>query len=67
MGLTPLKRMRHERGIKQWRLAQMVGVDQSTLSKYEQGYKRPNAWVRHKISEILKADVDALFPEQQDA
>ena len=63
--LTPLKLKRMERGIRQWRLASLVGISQTELSYYEQARRRCPADLRHKIAEILECSVDVLFPSEQ--
>ena len=63
--LTPLKRVRQEKGIRQFRLAQFAKISQSVLSKFELGYERPNADVRYILAKILEVNVDIVFPHEQ--
>ena len=62
--LTPLKLRRMEKGIKQWRLASLIGISQTELSYYEQARRRCPADLRYKIAKILETPVDKLFPEE---
>ncbi len=67
MAVTALKLARVASGIKQWRLASMVGVRASDLSNMEAGRLRVPANLRHKLAEILDKSVEALFPEYQES
>ena len=64
--LTPLKKVRMEKGIKQWRLASLIGIHPQELSNYEVGRRHCPADVRYKIAEILGASVDELFPNEKE-
>ena len=35
--ITPLKKLREARGLKQTRVAELIGIDQSTLARIEAG------------------------------
>lgn len=48
-------------GIRQNRLAQMLGMDETALSKIINGYREPGAELRRHIAGILKEDEDWLF------
>ena len=48
-------------GIRQNRLAKMVGIDEAHLSKIVNGFREPNADLRTQIAEILHCDPDWLF------
>jgi len=63
--LTPLKRIRMEKGIKQWRLANLIGIHPQELSNFEVGRRRCPANLRHKIADILGVSVESLFPNEQ--
>lgn len=65
--LTQLKIERMRIGVKQWRLASLVGVSQAELSYYELGRRRCPADLRHKIAKVLEVSVDELFPAGFDA
>lgn len=48
-------------GIRQNRLAQMLGIDESMLSRIVNGFREPNPQVRSKIAELLQSDEAWLF------
>lgn len=48
-------------GITQDQLAEKLGVDRSTVTKWELGKSYPRASLLPKISEILGCTVDELF------
>lgn len=64
--LTPLKRVRMEKGIKQWRLASLVGIHPQELSNFEVGRRRCPANLRYKIASVLDVSADEIFPQEQD-
>jgi transcriptional regulator with XRE-family HTH domain len=63
-GVTELKMERTRFGIKQWRLASLVGISQTELSHYESGRRRCPADLRRKIANVLSTTPDKLFPEE---
>jgi len=48
-------------GIRQNRLAQMLGVDETALSKIANGFREPTAELRSQIAAVLNADESWLF------
>jgi transcriptional regulator with XRE-family HTH domain len=48
-------------GIRQNRLAQMLGVDETMLSRIMNGFREPNQQMRIKIAELLGCDEAWLF------
>ena len=48
-------------GIRQNRLAQMLGVDETMLSKVINGYRAASPELRGKIAGILQSDEEWLF------
>jgi transcriptional regulator with XRE-family HTH domain len=48
-------------GIRQNRLAQMLGMDATMLSKIVNGFREPTQPVRAKIAALLHSDPDWLF------
>ena len=48
-------------GVRQNRLAQMLNVDETLLSKVINGYREPNGELRRRIAELLGADEQWLF------
>jgi transcriptional regulator with XRE-family HTH domain len=53
-------------GIRQNRLAQLVGVHESLLSKIINGFRQPDAEVRARIAAALQTDERWLFANQVD-
>jgi transcriptional regulator with XRE-family HTH domain len=54
-------------GIRQNRLAQMLNVDETLLSKVINGYREPNVELRRRIAELLDADEQWLFERSRQA
>jgi len=48
-------------GLRQNRLAQMLGIDQTLLSKIVNGFRNPDEALRVKIAAILDSDEQWLF------
>ena len=48
-------------GIRQNRLAQMLGIDQTLLSKIVNGFRVPDEALRAKIAALLGSDEQWLF------
>jgi transcriptional regulator with XRE-family HTH domain len=48
-------------GIRQNRLAQMLGMDESLLSRIVNGFREPSHQVKTKIAELLQSDEAWLF------
>jgi DNA-binding XRE family transcriptional regulator len=65
MAWTKLKEERNRMGMRQYRLASLVGISSTELNYYENGRKRCPANLRYKIAEILEKPVDVLFPIEQ--
>jgi DNA-binding XRE family transcriptional regulator len=61
--VTALKMERTRSGMKQWRLASLVGISQTELSHYESGRRRCPADIRRKIADVLSTVPEKLFPE----
>ena len=62
--VTQLKMERTKSGVRQWRLASLVGISQSELSCYESGRRRCPADLRYKIANVLSTTPEQLFPEE---
>ena len=56
-----LKLCIYETGIRQNRLAQMVGIDEAVLSKIINGFREPTSTQRRCIAECLQKDERWLF------
>ena len=48
-------------GLRQNRLAQMLGIDQTLLSKIVNGFRAPDQAMRAKIAAVLHSDEEWLF------
>ena len=48
-------------GIRQNRLAQMLGMDETMLSKIINGFREPHAEVKSRIAKLLESDEAWLF------
>jgi transcriptional regulator with XRE-family HTH domain len=48
-------------GIRQYRLAQMLGMDEALLSKIVNGLRQPSPEIREKIASLLHSDEHWLF------
>jgi transcriptional regulator with XRE-family HTH domain len=48
-------------GIRQNRLAQMLGVDETMLSKVINGFRAASPELRERIADILQSDEEWLF------
>lgn len=51
-------------GIRQNRLAQSLGIDETMLSKIVNGFRQPSAEMRGKIALLLKSDEQWLFARE---
>jgi len=49
----------------QYRVAQMIGVPHTTLSKFIAEIQKPTEEQKSKLSEILGKPVDTLFPTKR--
>jgi DNA-binding XRE family transcriptional regulator len=65
--VTELKVKRVKSGIKQYRLAQLLGISPTELSLYEQGRRHCPTDVRYRIARILECDIDSVFPKNKEA
>jgi len=52
-------------GIRQNRLAKMLEVDETVLSKVVNGFREPSAGLRLRIAQALESDVEWLFESQE--
>ena len=50
-------------GIRQNRLAQILDVDETVLSRIVNGFRVPNATIRQRIASLLECDENWLFEE----
>jgi len=52
-------------GIRQNRLAKLIGIDEAHLSKIINGFREPSGNLRELIAEVLNSDPDWLFQKIQ--
>ena len=52
-------------GIRQNRLAQLVGIHETMLSKIVNGFREPKASIRSRIAALLQSDEEWLFAREQ--
>ncbi len=53
-------------GIRQNRLAQMLEMDETTLSRIVNGYRTPSDQLKAAIATLLRCDADWLFQRNED-
>ena len=56
-----LKRIRKQKKITQWQLAEKLGIDTTTLSRYEQGKFEPSLTRIMEICEVLEVKPNELL------
>lgn len=61
-----LKTLRNERNISQGKLASIIGVDRSSVSKWESGDRTPELGVGRKIASYFGVSLDYLFGATDD-
>ena len=52
-------------GIRQNRLARMLGIDEAHLSRIINGFRQPSGDIREQIATILQSDPEWLFFRMQ--
>lgn len=58
--LTRLKLVRMQHGLRQWDLARLIGISESSLSKIETGRIRPSGIVLGKLAAALGVSSEIL-------
>jgi Fic family protein/DNA-binding Xre family transcriptional regulator len=58
---TLLKNAREQKGIKTRELAQLLGIDQALISKFETGSRKPTREQVAKLAQVLEIDYDCLM------
>lgn len=56
-----IKRLREQKGMKQKELAEEMGIERSTIAKWETGATNPATEKLPKLAGILGCTIDALF------
>jgi transcriptional regulator with XRE-family HTH domain len=64
--VTALKVERIRKGIKQWRLASLLGISQAELSHYETGRRTCPKELQDKIAKVLECSGETLFPASEE-
>ncbi len=62
-----IKRLRGEKNITQYQLAESVGVSQSLIAQFERGSKVPNMLMGKEIAKALKCNFESLYADNQPA
>lgn len=52
-------------GIRQNRLARLLGVDETVLSRIVNGFREPTPHLRQSIAAVLKCEADWLFATEE--
>lgn len=60
---TLLKNAREQKNLKTRELAQLMGIDQALISKFESGSRKPTKNQLKKLSEVLEIDYETLIIE----
>lgn len=55
-----IKYFRELNNVSQSDLANSIGVDRTTLSHYESGFRLPNIFVLWKIADVMEISIDEL-------
>lgn len=55
-----IRRLRQSNGWKQATLAEMMGVDQATVSRWERGLQQPEVAMRKRLVELMRSRVPEL-------
>lgn len=58
-----LKRQRQWVGLTQLKLAELVGIKESDVTRYETGRANPSPSVALRMAQILNIDTSAIFPD----
>ncbi len=58
---TLLKNAREQKGIKTRELAQIIGIDQALISKFESGTRKPTREQIAKLAQVLDLDYETLM------
>jgi transcriptional regulator with XRE-family HTH domain len=65
MILLRLRELRHERRLSQKQMAEILGVKQTLISRYERGVNYPTIPRLYKIAESLKISPAELLVEKE--
>jgi transcriptional regulator with XRE-family HTH domain len=59
--LNPLKLARLEKGLSQWQVSIATGISQSTISLYEQEYRKPKPEHKEALAKAYGKQVEDLW------
>jgi repressor LexA len=59
-----IRKARINKGLTQSRLAQILGISNSTLNKYENNTLRPNVYILEKIAKVLDIPIQYFFENE---
>ena len=62
-----IREMRKRAGMTQMELAKVLGVDRSSIAKWERGYNAPRTSMLPKVAAAMNCSVDELYNSAQDA
>jgi len=65
MKRTFLVAKRMEKGLKQYELAELLGVASQTMCNFENGVRSPSGEMVYKISKILDFDMNDYYAEEE--
>ena len=60
-----IKKLRKEKNISQTELAEIIGVHQSHIGRYERNESIPTAHIIKKMADVLKVSADYLLSEEE--
>ncbi len=63
--MNRIQAARQRQGITQGNLAKSIGVERSTVSKWETGKSNPRAEMLPKLADLLKCTVDDLVRSKE--
>ena len=59
--MEDFRTLRKKKGLKQYKLAEKIGVSVVTLRKYEQGKTFPKPQILHRLSVELSVNIEILY------
>lgn len=65
--MNQFQQLREQKGMSQAQLANTLGLDRSTIAKWETGTSMPRANLLPKLAELLGCTVDELLRPQAEA
>ena len=64
--MNHLKRIRHEKGLSQLKLAFMTGIGPTEISRIENGWLKPYPGWRKRLAKALGTSERELFPAEKE-